>query len=582
MAVLQQMHDRYDGTWYTTLRFVQKTTRHLPDGKSAVTTWYETLQHTPERGTLLRIDVGAPSEGNGMLYSVDSVVRLRGGKVVARTGDGNPFLPLIEGVYVQPVSTTAQQIRALGIDLGKVYPREWNGAPVWVVGATSAADTTSAQMWVEPARMIVTRAIVPSGAGQPPLDIRLEGYEPAGTGVAGDARRDAGERKAGADGGVLGVEDGHAAAGGHVRSGAVDRGGALGDAVNGCGARCAVRTVSCPRASAATLFHGGHIATRTAPQNADRAVGEARSGAPRYSCAMSGPLLTTILQAIVGAAGLGGAVLLLAQARRRPSLAALAALLAVLGLQMVANVGDTAGWPLIGRVRPVLGMTYGPLLALFVLAISRHRRPLLARRWPHLLGPALGLLLVLAHAPTALVANAIFASLGAYLLAAHRILIRHRTVIALTRTDAESASLIWAERIIGLGFAVLLLNVSDFWIGYGTVTRWQPVSTVALYATLLVLVGVVSVRAVRYPESTGAISAEEEDTLPVAEATPFSADGIMRPGSSRRRSARCSPNAGCTWTRSSPSPAWHGDSAARRASSRPPSTSAPEPDSRSS
>ena len=182
MAVLQQMHDRYDGTWYTTLRFVQKTTRHLPDGKSAVTTWYETLQHTPERGTLLRIDVGAPSEGNGMLYSVDSVVRLRGGKVVARTGDGNPFLPLIEGVYVQPVSTTAQQIRALGIDLGKVYPREWNGAPVWVVGATSAADTTSAQMWVEPARMIVTRAIVPSGAGQPPLDIRLEGYEPAGRG----------------------------------------------------------------------------------------------------------------------------------------------------------------------------------------------------------------------------------------------------------------------------------------------------------------------------------------------------------------------------------------------------------------
>ena len=239
---------------------------------------------------------------------------------------------------------------------------------------------------------------------------------------------------------------------------------------------------------------------------------------------MSGPLLTTILQAIVGAAGLGGAALLLAQARRRPSLAALAALLAVLGLQMVANLGDTAGWPLIGRLRPVLGMTYGPLLALFVLAISRHRRPLLARRWPHLLGPALGLLLVLAHAPTALVANAIFASLGAYLLAAHRILIRHRTVIALTRTDAESASLVWAERIIGLGFAVLILNVSDFWIGYGTVTRWQPVSTAALYGALLVLVGVVSVRAVRYPESTGAISAEEEDTLPVAEATPFSAE----------------------------------------------------------
>ena len=180
-AVLQQMHDRYAGQWYTTLRFVQKTTRHLPDGRTAVTTWYETLEHTPERGTLLRIDVGAPSEGNGMLYSVDSVVRLRGGKVVARTGDGNPFLPLIEGVYVQPVATTAQQVRALHVDLDQVYTRQWNGEAVWVVGAASAADSTSPQLWVDPARMVVTRAFV-GEPGQPLLDIRLEGYEPAGQG----------------------------------------------------------------------------------------------------------------------------------------------------------------------------------------------------------------------------------------------------------------------------------------------------------------------------------------------------------------------------------------------------------------
>jgi hypothetical protein len=176
------MHDRYEGRWYHTLRFVQKTTRHAPDGGTKVTTWYETLAHTPERGTLLRIDVGAPADGNGMLYTVDSTVSVRGGQVAARRAPGNPFLPLIEGVYVQPVEVTARQVRALDVNLDQLYARDWDGAPTWVVGAASATDTLSPQIWVEPERMVVTRAIVPVGAGQPPLDIRLEGYESVGQG----------------------------------------------------------------------------------------------------------------------------------------------------------------------------------------------------------------------------------------------------------------------------------------------------------------------------------------------------------------------------------------------------------------
>ncbi len=181
-AVLERMHDRYDGRWYTTLHFKQKTTRYAPDGGTAVSTWYETLQHTADRGTLLRIDFGAPSEGNGVLYSVDSSVRVRDGRVTARRGDGNPFLPLIEGVYVQPVETTARQVRALGIDLDRVYARDWEGGRVWVVGASSASDSTSPQIWVDLTRLVVTRAIVPTASGQPPLDIFLEAYEPAGQG----------------------------------------------------------------------------------------------------------------------------------------------------------------------------------------------------------------------------------------------------------------------------------------------------------------------------------------------------------------------------------------------------------------
>src|SRR6185503_13509465 len=56
--VLQRMHDTYDGKWYHTLTFVQKTTRRRPDGSEIVSTWLESMRHTAATGTQLRIDIG--------------------------------------------------------------------------------------------------------------------------------------------------------------------------------------------------------------------------------------------------------------------------------------------------------------------------------------------------------------------------------------------------------------------------------------------------------------------------------------------------------------------------------------------
>src|SRR3954464_6101685 len=102
--VLQRMHDAYAGKWYQTLTFVQKTTQYRKDGTTAVSTWFESLRQATPTTTQLRIDVGDPSIGNGMLYTADSTWRLRGGNVSSTQGQGNEFLPLIEGVYMQPVS----------------------------------------------------------------------------------------------------------------------------------------------------------------------------------------------------------------------------------------------------------------------------------------------------------------------------------------------------------------------------------------------------------------------------------------------------------------------------------------------
>jgi hypothetical protein len=177
--LLTRMHDAYAGKWYHTLTFVQQTTQRHPDGTEKVSTWYESL-----RDNRLRIDIGDPAEGNGMLYTPDSVYVVRKNAIVRSEGKGNIFLPLIEGVYIQPVDVTVAQLAPYKFDLARVRTDHWEGRPAYVVGARDAHDLESPQVWVDAERLVVTRVLVPLiPNGRSPLqDIRLEGYVRVGRG----------------------------------------------------------------------------------------------------------------------------------------------------------------------------------------------------------------------------------------------------------------------------------------------------------------------------------------------------------------------------------------------------------------
>ncbi len=175
LDLLQQMRDAYRGRWFTTLTFTQTTTRHRADGSDTVSTWYESLRYSDATGTRLRIDVGDPSAGNGVLYSADSLWVVRGGHLALARSGGNALLPLIEGVYFEPVARTAAELQPTGIDLTRaVLAGQWNARPVWIAGAASPADTTSPQIWVDVERRVVVRAILVPAPGAPLMDVRLE------------------------------------------------------------------------------------------------------------------------------------------------------------------------------------------------------------------------------------------------------------------------------------------------------------------------------------------------------------------------------------------------------------------------
>ena len=176
--VLQRMHDAYAGKWYGTLTFRQQTTQWRPDGTPAASTWLESLRYTPETGTQLRIDIGDLAAGNGVLYTADSTFVVRAGKLTTTRPQGNEFLPLIEGVYMQPVERTVRELRGTGIDFTKVSAARWDDRPVWIVGGSSPADSAASQFWVDVERNVVVRMILVPAPNTPTMDIHLERYEP--------------------------------------------------------------------------------------------------------------------------------------------------------------------------------------------------------------------------------------------------------------------------------------------------------------------------------------------------------------------------------------------------------------------
>jgi len=178
-ALLARMHDRYTKRWFQSLTFVQRTTQRRPDGTTQVSTWYESL-----RGTRLRIDMGDLTAGNGALYTPDSLYVVRAGKVVRAMAEGNPFLPLIMGVYIQPLEQTLAQVAPLKVDLSRIRVQDWEGKPTYVVGSVSPSDTTSPQIWVERDRLIVTRFLLPlfPTPDHRVQDVRLESNVAVGNG----------------------------------------------------------------------------------------------------------------------------------------------------------------------------------------------------------------------------------------------------------------------------------------------------------------------------------------------------------------------------------------------------------------
>jgi len=174
--VLAAMRGRYDGKWYKTLTFKQKTSRLTADGKWNAQTWYEAMKVPGS----LRIDFDPISGGNGVIYARDSAFTVNGGRALRGSPSINPLLLLGFDVYGNAPSRTAAILRKEGFNLSLVHADTFQGRPMIVVGAR-AGDMRTKQFWIDAERLYFVRTLEPAPRDSTKVqDVRFVNYQREG------------------------------------------------------------------------------------------------------------------------------------------------------------------------------------------------------------------------------------------------------------------------------------------------------------------------------------------------------------------------------------------------------------------
>src|SRR5437868_1653790 len=173
-GLLKAMHDRYDGKFVKTMSFLQNNTQYTTTGQEKKSQWYEHIE-VPGK---LRIAFLPATTKSGLVQVDDKVASFDNGIRVDFRPSINPLLLLTADVYVAPVTSISRALDSLHVDMEMMRNDEWEGQPVYVVGA-KAGDTTSNQMWVDRDHLRLVRFIQSQKAGDRTLvsDIRVENYK---------------------------------------------------------------------------------------------------------------------------------------------------------------------------------------------------------------------------------------------------------------------------------------------------------------------------------------------------------------------------------------------------------------------
>jgi hypothetical protein len=167
------MRDKYDGKYLRTLTFLQNNTRYTTTGEEQKSQWFE---HVEAPGKL-RIAFLPSAQKSGLVQVGESVASFDNGMRIDFRPSVNPLLLLTVDAYSAPASSVMRALDSLGVDTRIVRADEWEGRPVYVVGA-KAGDTTSNQVWIDAEHLRLLRFIQRVGRGERAMlsEIQVRSY----------------------------------------------------------------------------------------------------------------------------------------------------------------------------------------------------------------------------------------------------------------------------------------------------------------------------------------------------------------------------------------------------------------------
>lgn len=173
-GLLKAMHDRYDGKYLRTISFLQNNTSYTPTGQERKSQWYEHIE-VPGK---LRIAFLPATQKSGLVLVDNRIATFDNGIRVDFRPNINPLLLLTTDVYVAPIAAITRDLDSLGVDTEIIRSDDWQGQPVYVVGA-KAGDTTSNQFWVDKDNLRLVRFIQSSKSGTRTVvsDTRVQNYK---------------------------------------------------------------------------------------------------------------------------------------------------------------------------------------------------------------------------------------------------------------------------------------------------------------------------------------------------------------------------------------------------------------------
>jgi|SRR5687768_1501991 len=172
--LVREMHDRYAGKWYRTLKFEQSNTFYTSAGREEKSRWVEHLS-VPGR---LRIDFEPLESKSGLLILNNRVTTFDNGRRVDTRRAIQPILTLTADVYAIPAEVTLRRLDSLRIDLDKFRTDRLDRERVYVIGADEG-DLQSNQVWIDADKLVLVRLIQSEKRGERTVvtDTRVRDYK---------------------------------------------------------------------------------------------------------------------------------------------------------------------------------------------------------------------------------------------------------------------------------------------------------------------------------------------------------------------------------------------------------------------